>query len=328
MPKKSAAQHAKSKKPKQTASANEPRKLTLPPYHWYDPRTWKYVPLPETPRKPLPKAWTIFQQSMRQLWVNWKLFGGIVLVFGLLNIILVRSLSGAYDITTLKHSIDDATQGVSGALTSSMISFVYVVGSSGNGGKQDSAIYQTILILVCSLAFIWTLRQVVADKKVKIRDGFYRGMYPLIPFMLVFGLIGVQLLPLAIGGGLYATVVSGGIAVHLWEKAIFLALFIVLGLWSLRMITATIFALYIVTLPDMTPLRAYRSARELVHYRRLLVLRKLIFLPLVLLVAAVAIELPIILFITPIAVASFFIFSMFMLPVIHGYLYNVYRELL
>lgn len=324
MPKKSVARPGKTKKSKPVASSSEPRKLTMPPYHWYDPRTWKYAPLPDTPRKPLPTAWTILKQSMRQLWANWKLFGGIVLVFGLLNIILVRSLSGAYDISALKNSLD----GTTGQLTSSLISLVYVVASSGNSGKQDSAVYQTILILVCSLAFIWALRQVVAGKTVKIRDGFYKGMYPLIPFMLVFGLMGAQLLPLAIGGGLYATVVSGGIAVHLWEKAIFLTLFVALGLWSLRMITATIFALYIVTLPDMTPLRAYRSARELVHYRRLLIWRKLIFLPIILLVAAVVIELPLILFITPLAVWSFFVFSMCMLPVIHGYLYNVYRELL
>ena len=54
------------------------------------------------------------------------------------------------------------------------------------------------------------------------------------------------------------------------------------------------FALYIVTLPDMTPMKALRSARELVRYRRWTVLRKVLFLPLMLLVVAAIIMVPII----------------------------------
>jgi hypothetical protein len=141
-------------------------------------------------------------------------------------------------------------------------------------------------------------------------------------------LLGLQLVPLAIGGGLYSAVIGNGIAVHLWEKAFWLLLFIGLGFWSLRMITASIFAIYVITLPDMTPLRAYRSAKQLVYGRRLLLWRKLIFLPVVLLVLAAAIELPLIFFLTPVAVWIFFGLSMVALPVVHGYLYNLYRAML
>ncbi|MEJ0072923.1 MAG: hypothetical protein WDN27_02440 [Candidatus Saccharibacteria bacterium] len=185
-----------------------------------------------------------------------------------------------------------------------------------------------MLLVVCSLAFIWALRQALAKHPVRIRDSFYRGMYPLVPFFLALLLLGMQLLPLVIGGGLYSAVVSGGIAIHWYEKALFILIFVGLGLWSLRMITASIFALYIVALPDMTPLRAYRSARKLVYGRRLLIWRKLIFLPIVLLLLAIIIELPLILFLTPVAEWVFFALSMLTLPIVHGYLYNLYREML
>jgi hypothetical protein len=331
MPKKTAtktASKSKVKKATSVSATSEPRRLTLPTYRWYDPRTWRYAVSPDDPRHPIPKARHIFMKTVRQLQDNWRLFGGIVLIFGVLNLILVKGASGGYDISSLKDSLDGAFKGVGGKLTGSLVGFVYVVANSGGSSDQNSSIYRTILILVCSLAFVWALRQVLAGKKIKIRDGFYQGMYPLIPFSLVIGLIGIQLLPLAIGGGIYSTVATSGIAAHLWERLLWLVLFVGLAAWSLRMVTASLFALYIVTLPDMTPMRAYRSARELVSHRRLQVWRKLIFLPTMLLLVAVVIELPLILFVTPLAVWSFFILSMCTLPVVNGYLYNLYRELL
>jgi len=189
-------------------------------------------------------------------------------------------------------------------------------------------VYQSILLLVCSLAFIWALRQTLAKQKVRVKDSFYRGMYPLVPFVLVCMLISLQIVPLVVGGSLYSLVITNGIAVQVWEKVLWLTLFVVLAWWSLRMVTASIFALYIVTLPDMTPLRAYRSARQLVHRRRLLIWRKLTFLVVALLLLAIVIELPLILFLTPLATWVFFVLSMAALPIVHGYLYNLYREML
>ena len=188
--------------------------------------------------------------------------------------------------------------------------------------------YQGILLLVCSLAFIWAFRQTLAQHKVRIRDSFYQGLYPLAVFFLVFLLLCVQLLPLILGSSLYGTVVSNGIVVYWWEKAIFIAVFAVAGLWSLRMVTASVFALYVATLPEMTPLAAYRSARKLVYGRRLLIWRKIIFLPAALLLLAALIEVPLIFLLTPVAVWVFFGLSVIALPIVHGYLYNLYREML
>ncbi len=303
------------------------RRLHAPKRIWYKPLTWRHHPVIPT-YKPLPKARILFAITLKQLWQHKKLFGGIVITYGLLNLLLVRGLSGSSDLGDLKSALDSLGSGFGGKVASSLASFTYLLASSGSSNTATSGIYQSILLIICSLAFIWALRQVLASHKVRIRDSFYQGMYPLIPFMLTFLLLGIQLLPLAIGGGLYSTVISNGIAVHLWEKGLWLTLFIGLGLWSLRMITASVFAIYITTLPNMTPLHAYRSARQLVYGRRLYVWRKLIFLPVVLLLLAAVIELPLILFLTPVAEWVFFALSMLALPIVHSYLYNLYREML
>jgi hypothetical protein len=304
-----------------------PRVLPLPKRVWNKPATWfKRLPVPL--RKPLPKARLLFHSSLAVLWGRRKLFGGIVLIYGILNLAFVRGFAGSSNLTSLKATLDSVVHGVAGQLTSSLTTFVYLLGTSGSSNSATSGVYQTIALTVCSLAFIWALRQTQAKHDFRIRDSFYQGMYPLVPFLLVLLIIGLQLLPLVLGGSLYGAVVSNGIAVNVWEKLLFGAIFLALGLWSLRMITSSIFALYIVTLPDMAPLKAIRSAKQLVYGRRLLIWRKLIYLPIILLLIAVAVELPLILLLTPVAVWVFFAISMAALGVVHAYLYGLYRELL
>lgn len=333
MPKSVAKANTKKKTAKKTVPAkavsqSHPRRLPIPKRIWHKPLTWRNkAPIPSG-RHVLPKARRIFGRSVRQIWVHKKLFGGIILIYGLLNIVLVRGLAGSTDLSSLKSSLDSLLTGFGGKIASSFTTFAYLLSTSGSSNTATSGVYQTVLLLICSLAFIWALRQVTAKHVVRIRDSFYLGMYPLIPFLLILLVLGLQLLPLAIGGGLYSTVISNGIAVHLWEKLLWGLLFFGLGLWSLRMITGSVFALYIVTLPNMTPLQALRSAKQLVYGRRLLIWRKLIFLPIVLLLLAILIELPLILFVTFTAAWVFFALSMVALAVVHSYLYGLYRELL
>jgi hypothetical protein len=140
--------------------------------------------------------------------------------------------------------------------------------------------------------------------------------------------IGLQLLPLVIGASLYSGVINNGIALYTAEKLAWALLCGLLGLLTLYMISSSIFALYIVTLQDMSPLQALRSARGLVRYRRWVVLRKLLCLPIILLIVAAILMLPIILVVTPLAPWIFFILTMFSLAAVHAYMYTLYRELL
>jgi hypothetical protein len=169
---------------------------------------------------------------------------------------------------------------------------------------------------------------VLAGSKARVRDTYYRGMYPLVPFILVLMVIALQLVPLLVGSTVYSLVINNGIAVLFIEKLLWALLYALLALLSLYMISSSLFALYIVTLPDMTPLKALRSARELVRYRRWTVLRKVLCLPLILLVAAAIIMLPIIVWLTPLAKWIFFLLTMSSLVAVHAYMYTLYRELL
>lgn len=283
------------------------------------------------PSKPLPKlpnVWRLTKAAWQTLWHHKKLFIGIAIIYGLLNLILVQGLAGGTDVSGLKHALNQAASGNFGSLASAFSVFAVLVGSAGNNSSQTTGGYQLSLSIVTSLAVIWALRQVLAGTPTRIRDAYYRGMYPLIPFVLVILVIGLQLLPFIIGSTVYSIVVTNGVAVGTLESLGWLLVFLLAAAWSVYMISSSLFALYIVALPDMTPLKALRSARNLVRGRRWPVILRLLFLPIILLVVAAVIMVPIIITVTFLAQWVFFILTMFTLVAVHAYMYTLYRELL
>lgn len=279
---------------------------------------------PETTQKKLPGSYRLLWRSLKTLRQHWKLFLGIVAVYAVLNWALVHGFNITGNFQTVKGSL-----GSMSALSSSASLFLYMLGGNSDSSNVSAGSYQFVLVVVVSLAVIWALRQVFAGQAPKrVRDTFYKGMTPLVPFVLVGLVVLVQLLPLAIGIGLYGMVTGGGVAAAAAERLLWALLTIALSLVSLYLVTSSLFALYIVTLPDMTPMKALRSARDLVRYRRPQVLRRVLFLPVALLVVMIVLVMPFILVVPWLALWLFFALSSVSIAVMHTYMYSLYRELI
>jgi hypothetical protein len=280
-------------------------------------------------RPKLSSGLALMKKSLQILKTNWKLFGGITLIYALLTLILVRGFGNSgTDIPRLKELFDELYQGQFAGPATTASLFASLLLSGSNVQTPAGSVYQSILLIIISLATIWSLRQVILNKKIQIKDAFYKGLYPLVPLILVLLVIGLQLVPLAVGSWLYGVVIGGGIAGSYIELGAWLTLIFGLFTLTLYMISSSLFALCIVTLPDMTPIRAIRSARQLVVQRRWTVMRKVLFLPFSLLLLAAIFMLPIILFLPAIAEMTFFILSLFGWILAMTYIYSLYRELL
>lgn len=316
---------AKSQKSKVEKTASQKRRVAAPEYKSF--RMSKRI---KQPKPPLKGSFRLFAASIRLLLKNWKLFGGIVLIYLLLTILLVKGLGVGGNLTELRANILGALHGRAAELTAGLTLFSVLVGTTNNTSTDVASAYQSILLLLMSVIFIWALRQTMASKntKITIRDAFYKGVYPLIPFLLVLIVIGLQLVPLLLGNFLYSAVIATGLAVTAIEKALWIILIVLLALLSLYMVSSSIFALYIVTLPDTAPMQALRSARELVRHRRWMVLRKVIFLPIAMLVLSGFIIVPLIIISATAAEWLFFAMTMLGLAIVHSYFYMLYRELL
>ena len=311
-------------------TSNKPKSLLVKEPRMRKPVEKKYFGIKrrQSQQPKLPSSFNIMRRSVRLLLANWRLFGILALIYGLLTIFLVRGVSGGLGLQDLKTSFQAAFGGSLSSITTSFVLFSTLVGSAGSSNSPSGGSYQVILMLLICLVTIWSLRQVQAGKKIRARDGFYEGTYPLVQFTLVLVTIGLQLTPLAIGNWLYTTVVGNGIATSALEKFSWLLLFIILSFLSLYLICSSIFALFVVTLPGMTPLKALRSAKKLVLYRRWMLIRKVLFLPFSLLILSSVIMIPILIYLTPVAESIFFILTMFGWILSITYLYNLYRELL
>lgn len=275
--------------------------------------------------KKLPGIIGLIKLSLAPIKKNKKLFLGLILLQFILSIVFVIGVDSISSFLAIKNDIQEAFGNVGGKYAQSIALLGYVLGL---GTDSTGSNLQFFITLIFSLAIIWSIRQVMAGERIKLKQAFYEGMYPIIPFLLVLLVIGLQLIPLTIGNFLITTVTSGGLAVTFVEQFVWWILFAFLALLSLYMLLSSIFALYIVTLPEMTPLKALRSARGLVLHRRVSIGLRLIGLPAVGILIYVAVLLPLILIVPLLVVPIFALLSSFGLFFVHSYIYNLYRELL
>lgn len=291
---------------------------------------YKNFKLSKKLRHPGPKlkgSFKLLRDAFRHIWLHKRLFSSVAAVYLVLNLLLVRGFIFSPEVSGIKEAFNELFSGSAGQIYGSLSAIGYLFGSVGPQTELAS-LYQSVLIVLFSLFMIWAFRQTFASELPRFRDVFYQSTYPLIPFIIILFIIGVQLLPLMLGNYLFGLVILSGVATTFAEFFAVGGVIFLLSLWSLYMITVSIFALYIVALPGMTPLRALRSAKGLVNHRRWTVMRKVLFLPVAVTVIGFVCMVPVIIIVPVVAEVIFLIGSAFMLPLVHCYMYSLYRELL
>ncbi|HSX17739.1 MAG TPA: hypothetical protein VLE51_00005, partial [Candidatus Saccharimonadales bacterium] len=278
----------KGSKKASTTGVGRIRKLTR--------RQKKQVSKKEVRQRKLPNSFRLTRQVLQTLRTYWKPLGGIVLVYLILNIMFA---SGISSITSSVSNIKDNLQASGGHhILDAVGGFGSLVGSSGASSSQTASVLQAILIVLSSLVIIWALRQLLAGSSISVKEAYYRGVTPLIPFLLVIAVIFIQLLPVTLGTAIVGAILSTIFNPSGLLTAVFVVVFTAFAAWSIYMLSSSIFGLYIVTLPDMQPRQALRSAKNLVKFRRWQLMRRIVFLPIFILVVMAALVVPLILFVS------------------------------
>ncbi len=311
--------------PKIKKAATEPKgSRKLKPQAYRSFRLQKRVKHVEGP-KPM-GGFRLFAATLRTIRENWKTFLGISLIYAILNQILVQGILG-FDVASAKEALTGVWRGGIAAWGNGFSVLTSLFGSKGEV-SDVAGLYQFILMIIGSLAIIWTFRHVKKGQKVRVRDGFYKGMYPLIPFLFVYLVMALQVTPVALGTYLYNASGPGFAIVNGVEAVIWVLVMLLLTILTLYLLSSSVFALYISSLPGATPLESLRTARKLVYGRRLVIIRRFVVLPILVLIVGGALLIPAILLSSVAAVITYFILNMLLLPVVHGYMYGLYQELL
>ena len=237
---------------------------------------------------------------LRTIWHNRKIFLLLALFYAIFTVLMVGLASQDTYSTiadTMSATVGNNASGFWGSLgQAGLLSLTAVSGGLNGTLTEGQQIFGSVIIIMAWLTNVWLLRNILAGNKVKLRDGLYSAGSPILPTFLVALLLIIQLLPVALafigyGAASSTGLLNGGVeAMLFWFAAGLLAII------SLYFITSTIFALVIVTLPGMYPLRAIKIAGDLVVGRRIRILMRFLWMLFLAALVWALIMIPVVLF--------------------------------
>lgn len=238
-------------------------------------------------------------ETFKLLFRNWKLFLPLVIFAVVFNILLVGLMSETTYVAfqdALEDSDNLTANGQLGNFAKAgliLISTVTTGGlSSGISGVQ--IIFAVISFLLLWLITIYLLRFRLANKKVKLRDGFYNSLTPLISTFVIFVVGALQALPLVAVVITYSAAVQTDFLSTPFYALVYFIFAAAMLILSGYLLSSTLVALVAVTAPGLYPLAALRTASDLMAGRRIRFIIRLIFLLLTLAVVWTVIMLPLI----------------------------------
>lgn len=234
----------------------------------------------------LPGYIAFTKYTIKTLWTNKKKFLIVILIYALAVAIMVGITSQDF-YESIKSAIDisgkDSFNGFFGEIEKSGLLFLTAItGGINEEISESQQIYAGILAVMAWLTNVWLLRNILAERNIKVRDAIYSAGAPIIPTLFVSLLLIIQMIPIAIalfgyGAALSTGLLDGGVeAMMFWTAAILLAVL------SLYWITSTLISLVVVTLPGMYPYQAIKIGGDLVVGRRLKILIRLIWMIIIL----------------------------------------------
>ncbi|MCL2444917.1 hypothetical protein FWD07_02210 [Candidatus Saccharibacteria bacterium] len=232
---------------------------------------------------------------------NKKLFGVLILVLGILNILLVGMMSQDM-YASLADALDETTESVMGGDFGQIgRAGLLLISTATTGGLNTSPsevqqVFGAIIFLMMWLATVWLLRNIMAGNKVRMRDGLYNAFAPIISTALVLVMLFIQAIPALVAFIAYSAAVATDFLSEPFYGVLFWVFAGVLVLISLYLITGTILALITVTIPGMYPLEAVKIAGDLVIGRRLRVILRTFFGLIMMALMWAVIMIPIIMF--------------------------------
>ena len=139
--------------------------------------------------------------SFKMIFKNWKLFLPLLIIAVLINVVFVGIMSES-NYAQFQDILDETSASVTGGDIGNvakagllLISTITTGGLSGDS-SEAAMVFGVIVFLIIWLTTIFLLRHLMAGHKVKLRDGLYNGMSPLLSSFVVFVVIVLQCIPI------------------------------------------------------------------------------------------------------------------------------------
>ena len=238
-------------------------------------------------------------ETFKTLFSNWRLFLPLLLIFSVLAVVLVGFMGqDAYRNfqTSLEQTAANGAEELNpflkaGVLLISTVSSGGLFGSSG----EAAGVFGVLVFLLIWLVTAFALRQILAGRKIGVRDALYNSMSPLISTLVVFLVVAIQAIPVVI----FIVALSSAVETNFMSTPFYALLFVgfsaLLILLSTYLWSSSLIALVAVTAPGLYPLEALKAASDLMFGRRIKLIIRLVALVFTLVLMWVIIMIPLIL---------------------------------
>jgi len=237
---------------------------------------------------------------LKTLFKNFKLFGTLLILALVLNMIFVGIMSeDTY--SNFTDTVRETTESIEGANYGEIGNAALVLASTiATGGFRTSmteahAISTGIIFFIVWLTTIYLYRQILAGHKPKLRDGLYNALAPLLSTLFVAIYAFLCLIPVLIVFILWTTAIATDFLSTPFYSFIFFVPSALLVLLSCYLLPGALTALTAVTAPGLYPLVAVNTANNLVSGRRVRYILRLLFILFMTLIAWSLVMVPIIL---------------------------------
>ncbi|MBR5939068.1 hypothetical protein IKZ77_00760 [Candidatus Saccharibacteria bacterium] len=239
--------------------------------------------------------------SFKIIFKNWKLFLPLVLIAVILNIIFVGLMSEA-NYVQFQDILDETSEQVAGGdignVAKAGLLLISTITTGGLSGESSEAamVFGVIIFLVVWLTTIFLLRHRLAGHKIKLRDGLYNAMTPLVSTFIVFVVAIFQCIPIFLLIIVFSAAVQTEFLATPFYALVFFIFAALMILISGYLLSSSLMAFVAVSAPGLYPMKALGTASDLMMGRRIRFIIRLLALIIALSIIWVIVMLPLIVF--------------------------------
>ena len=239
--------------------------------------------------------------TFKMIFKNWKLFLPLLIIVVVMVAVLVGLMSeSAYQQfqTILDQTTEQVGAGDIGSFARAgllLISTITTGGLSSESGEAKT-VFVILIFLIIWLVTIFITRHRLAGHKIKLRDGLYNAMTPLVSTFVVFVVAVIQCIPIFLLIIVYSAAVQTEFLTTPFYALVFFIFAAVMLLLSGYLLSSSLIALVAVSAPGLYPLKALNAASDLMMGRRIRFILRLVALFFAMVILWIIVMLPLILF--------------------------------
>ena len=213
----------------------------------------------------------------------WKIFLPLLLIFVGLYIFLIGAMS-ENTLADIKANVEqtnkDVADGKIGTVGKAGLTLLGIISTGGLTTMNDAQIVIAVLLFtIIWLVTIYLARHLLAGhQEIKMRDGFYSALSPLVSTLVVGLIIFLEAVPIMLTIIVFQVALTTEFLSTPFYALLFFMFAALMITLSLYLLSSSFFAIIVVSAPGLYPLTAVRMAKNLIMGRRLRFLIRVFYL--------------------------------------------------